>query len=505
MNLYTPAASYPCTIDVEYQINVTGYIELPNWYVNTNLTSTENFRFLVDVPAEIDIRHRALNHDFFQKEELIGKQKRYTWEAKNIVVKNFEQDGFEMSHYLPQVEIVPNFFEYDGYAGSFKSWEDFGKWNYALYEERNPFSKERAEDIKLMVSNAKTDVEKINLLYNYLQKHMRYVSIQLGIGGFKPFTTAFVDEKKYGDCKALTNYMRNLLHVVGIKSYPALINAGYNKTAADPKFPTDPFNHVILCIPNGKDTTWLECTSNKAKAGALGSFTENKHALLLTEAGGILTKTPRSKASMNRIVSSHEIVLHENGGAQVKSKIYSSGDASMIFNEMRQMDADRQKEVFFEYLDYIHPQTMTMSSLEGQSNEFVRLDLDYKKLFEFSAGNKFFYPVAINKLANNNLKNIHNRKTEYVFNYPYEKQDTTTFIIPAGFNVENIPTNHQILTDYTIYNREVYFDKETNKLKLICSLTLKNNFIPSSKYNDVVNFFTDVHDLEMENLILIKQ
>ena len=99
---------------------------------------------------------------------------------------------------------------------------------------------------------------------------MRYVSIQLGIGGFKPSAAKFVDEKKYGDCKALTNYMKNLLSVVGIASYPALINAGYNKYPADTRFPSDPFNHVILCVPMEKDTVWLECTSNNAKAGFFG-------------------------------------------------------------------------------------------------------------------------------------------------------------------------------------------------------------------------------------------
>ena len=76
-----------------------------------------------------------------------------------------------------------------------------------------------------------------------------------------------MDEKKYGDCKALTNYMRYMLKTVGIKSYPALINGGASKVSADPAFPADPFNHVILCIPQGKDSAWLECTSNISETG----------------------------------------------------------------------------------------------------------------------------------------------------------------------------------------------------------------------------------------------
>ena len=69
-----------------------------------------------------------------------------------------------------------------------------------------------------MVKNATTDREKAAILYNYMQNNMRYVSIQLGIGGLRPFPASFVDDKKYGDCKALSNYLKSALDAVGVKS-----------------------------------------------------------------------------------------------------------------------------------------------------------------------------------------------------------------------------------------------------------------------------------------------
>ena len=78
---------------------------------------------------------------------------------------------------------------------------------------------------------------------------MRYVNIKLGIGGLKPLPATFVDQKKYGDCKALSNYMNALLKAVGIKSYYAIINAGANEEPATPSFPGDNFDHIILCVP----------------------------------------------------------------------------------------------------------------------------------------------------------------------------------------------------------------------------------------------------------------
>ncbi len=276
--------------------------------------------------------------------ETNGKYKTYAWEVKNIPVKKIEANGYELAAYLPQVEVAPNSFEYDGYKGAFKNWSDFGKWNYSLYQESNPFSPERLSDIRTMTEKCTTVSDKINVLYTYLKKNMRYVSIQLGIGGFKPFPAKFVDEKKYGDCKALTNYMKNLLSVAGISSFPALINAGYNKSPADSRFPSDPFNHVILCVPLQTDTIWLECTSSNAKTGFLGSFTENKNALLITEQGGVLVKTPASKAENNKLVTKNEVFLESDGGATINTVLYATGDMLNTLEAIRNTtDAESKK------------------------------------------------------------------------------------------------------------------------------------------------------------------
>lgn len=504
MKLSTPAPGYPCTVDVQYKIRANGYIELPNWFINNHKTATEVFRYEVTVPASLDIRQRTLSFSLTPKIETTGNQKHYTWEAKNVYAKQLESDGFEAARYLPQIEIAPNEFSYDGYKGSFRTWADFGSWNYKLYEEKTPFPKERMEEIKSLVAGISSREEIIRTLYRYLQQNMRYVSIQLGIGGFKPFAVKFVDEKKYGDCKALTNYMRYLLGAVGIIAYPALINAGYNKIPADPAFPSDPFNHVILCIPNAKDTTWLECTSTQNKAGELGTFTENKKALLLTPNGGILVNTPASHYRANQVLTKNEVLINADGGAVIQNRLVCRGEEASFYQYMSQLKDEEQKEMLVKTLHYKNPDELTVSSPAGSSQENYVVNRSYEKLYEFKAGSKYFFPVCVNHLASENLK-VAKRETAFVFSHPYEKKDTTVMHLPAGFVAEALPGNKELQTAYSSYTRTCSFDKATNQLTIVSSLSLKQHVIPAGDYPKIVQFFRSVSASEEETMVLVKQ
>lgn len=507
MRLFTPAPGFPCTVEIRSELNVTSYLELPNWYMNTNKESTELFRYTVKVPTELDIRYRSKNFDLKPSIQTTGTQKVYLWELKNIPAKRMESDNYENSHHLPQIEVAPTVFEYDGYRGQFKSWKDFGLWNYALYEQKdNPFTEQRISEIKALAAAQPDLKSKVASLYDYLKKNMRYVSIQLGIGGFKPFSVRFVDEKKYGDCKALTNYMRNMLAVADIKSYPALINAGYDKSPADPAFPSSPFNHVILCVPDEKDSIWLECTSNYNAAGFLGSFTENKKALLLTENGGILVSTPQSDYTKNKLNVRTEIFLDSEGGAETSSSVFSTGDVLSFYNELRQLSADRQKELLIKYSNYKLPDDFETKTARDSAAGYVSyFKFGYEKLYDFNAGNKYFFQQRLNKFVDEDIPMNETRKTEYLFEFPYDTRDTTTFHLPQNFTVDNLPPVLELKNQFATYKNEILFDKASNIVTVYTHLMLRKNIIQPQEYNEIATFFQAVNRHQSQKIILKKE
>lgn len=504
MELKMIAPSYPCTIDIEYEQSVNGYIDLPDWYLNTQNTSTETFRYIVTVPTNLDIRHRSVSFDLAPVIQSISEKKIYTWEAKNITAKKIQDHGYAAGYYYPRIEVAPNRFEYDNYPGNFSTWNDFAKWNYTLYEEKNPFSERRKDEIKALVAGSSSLRESVNILYNYLQNNMRYVSLQFGIGGYKPFAVKYVDQKKYGDCKALSNYMRYLLDAVEIKSYPVLINAGYDAVPVDPVFPKTSFNHVILCVPDKADTIWLECTSNDNKIGFLGNFTEERLGLLLTENGGSLIKTPASKYENNLLSSYSEIFLDTEGGARTQTRFYATGDIAFEFGQIKKLEPADMKQALTSYMNYRSAEVFETSEYRDSSiGRVFNINFEFAKLYAFKAGTKAFFPQKLNKNFQEILRD-EKREIDYVFEYPYQKADTTVFYLPKNFVVDELPAPIEISNEMAFYKKEVTAESP-EKLKIITSLVLKKRIIPSDQYKKLSDFFVEVNRYEEQSIVLKSQ
>ncbi len=196
---------------------------------------------------------------------------------------------------------------------------------YQLIKGRNILPDEIKKKVHDLTDNLKDDKEKVFGLYDFLQQNTRYVSIQLGIGGWQPFEASYVAEKKYGDCKALSNYMIALLKEAGITGKYIEIFAGESPPPFIEDFPFSQFNHVISCVPLKKDTIWLECTSQTKSAGYMGSFPGDRNAILIDETGGHLVHTPVYKVADNLQLRKVKAIADKEGNLNAEIMSTYSG------------------------------------------------------------------------------------------------------------------------------------------------------------------------------------
>jgi hypothetical protein len=498
--LQISTASYPITVEYKYEIDLSGTLTYPPYHIQGTEESVQNSSYTAIVPQDLDLRFLEQKITLKPSVNTVGKNKVYKWEVKNLKAFKDEEGSVGAAFYYPSIILAPNKFRHFNTYGEMTSWKAFGQWGYELLKGLDELPAERKAYFASMVKDAKSDREKVAMIYNYLQKNFRYVSIQLGIGGVKPFPAHFTDDKKYGDCKGLSLYMLAALKSIGIKSYCAFINAKYDQEAVSASFPCDRFNHVILCVPQQKDSIWLECTSSTTEFAVLGTFTENRNALLLTENGGVLVPTPMSKAADNGMYTSTVINLNDDGSGSTTTNLASKGDYKELMNTMVSAKKDDQKKIIMRYLGFKQPDEFSVVKKE----ETLDIDLKIEKIPQFSAGTKMFLNPRINSIWRTVLPKAENRKQDYYFEAPFIKTDTTVYNLPESYIAESIPAPAALKCDYGSYSAIYSYVKEKNQLVSISRLELSHNRIPHDKYAEVKKFFDGVLSEDSQKLVIKK-
>ena len=233
-----------------------------------------------------------------------------------------------------------------------------------LYRGRDQLPEEAKRKVHELINGVTDDRQKIGILYSFLQQDTHYVGIELGIGGWQPFDAADVYHKKYGDCKALSNYMVALLKEAGIRACNVLIRAGFAAPAMDTGFVCGQFNHAIVIAFAGKDSIWLECTNPDLAPGYLSSFTDDRDALLLDDDGGHIVHTPVYGAKENRLIRVLQGNIDSGGNLQAGLRIIYSGlEQDALESEMEHLS---KKELRDQRQQSLGLQNCTIDRLDYQ-------------------------------------------------------------------------------------------------------------------------------------------
>lgn len=499
---------YPVTIEINYEINFEGRLEYDDFYPQTTEQSILSKTYSITTTNDNKVRYKNYRCSLTPKVVSDASQSTVTWEVKNVMP--FQTEPGSAKEDVPRVQVSPTLFEMDNYPGNMSTWANYGKWCSSLNNKINKIPDQSTGFYRELVKNAKTDREKVAILYKHLQENYRYVSIQLGIGGFKPFPAEFVEKKKYGDCKALSNFMYAMLDAVNIPSHYTVINAGYNSMPVTPDFTQDVFNHIILCVPlpKEKDTIWLECTSRTQPFGQLGMFTENRYGLLVTDNGGVLVATPRSKPQNNTMHTSSVIELSEDGSGKASIDIQHSGEyTDIITNSILEAEDQQKKSYLINRVGFKQPDEMkiTKTNAAPGGQYTLHYDMKFEKIPEFSAGSKHFLNARIYKFWNRALPKTEKRQNDYYLDFPLVQSDSTIYHLPEGYIVDNLPKAANVKFALGNFEADYTYNAEARTVVTHCRLQVNTHIIPAAQYQEAANFFSDVIREQQQKVVIKKQ
>lgn len=499
--------TYPYTVEFEYEIEYKALLYAPdfNLYEDDEI-SIQHSKFVLAYPAALKPRYRLFKIEE-PKAGTYNNKETLEWSFKNIIPEKFERLSPDFNRVVPNIAVAPNSFEYDKYAGSMDTWDNFAKWIILLNKDRNVLPEATKKHIDGLTKNAKTTAEKVQILYAYLQSKTRYVGIQLGIGGYQPFEASVVDQTGYGDCKALSNYMITLLKETGIKAYYTLIRAGANAEAMDITFPSSQFNHVVVAVPNNADTIWLECTSQTNPFGYMGDFTGDRFALMITDDGGKIVKTPAYNSKDNTQFRTGDVFLTLTGDADAKVRTtyrglqYENNNLNSILNN--QYDDQKkwlQKNVKIPTFDIA---SFSMINNKGIiPSAVVNTELILKRFATVSGKRIFLTPNLMNR-ATYIPEKLEVRKSNLVIRKPFTDMDTIRYHLPEGIYPEFLPEPVKVQSRFGEY--EATYSIDQTKLIYIRKFRMNSGEFPPDSYKEFSEFFKNINKADNTKIVFMSK
>ena len=485
----TPA--FPFTIVYEYEINwKNGILVFPAFYPQyAHNLSVERATHTLILPSVVEFRSKAFNIASKPVKTTLKETSTYEWNVSNLrAIENESYDPY-LDIFVPLLYLCPTDFVYDGVPGAISDWESMGKWENNLLKGRNLLPEETRKKIIELTKDAKSEREKVHILYDYLGETTRYVNISLGIGGYQPMPSSEVAKTGFGDCKALSNYMMAMLEVVGIHSNFTEIRLDEtDKTLYKDYANFNQMNHIILQVPLPKDTLWLECTNPRVPFGFVHNGISGHDALVDTEQGGKIECLPDYPDSLNIEKNNVSIVLNEDGSAHAIMKKTCNVKIYDNYNWFPLAKFSRQADDLREDID-LPSVTIDKIQVTDIKSSLPSLGINYTwstPLYGTKTGNRLFVPINPFRSVNANLKR-NSRLHDIKILAGYKDIDSIFISIPEGFDIETMPSSNNMKTSYGYFESKIQL---VDKGILIQQIL----FIPSGEYKrstypDFLSFF----------------
>lgn len=356
--LRIPAAEPGAVVGYEYEQRRRPSILQDHWFFQEEIP-VRLARFEVRLPSGWEYREYWANHATVQPQVAGSGQSIFTiTDIPPIKVEPAMPAWQATAGQLVIQYIGPNT------TGSFKSWNDVGQWYSQLVTGRRDASPDLRQKAAELTAGLPGVSDKIRALAAFVQREVRYVAIEIGIGGYQPHSAQDILKNRYGDCKDKATLLSAMLKEIGVESYYVLINS--RRGVVIPAFPSPlVFDHAILAIrlstsaadepgyasavdhPQMGRLLFFDPTNPYVPLGHLPSILHSSYGLMVTPSGGELILLPLAPPSVNRVERTARLELRADGSLQGSVVENRSGAAAADFRGtwLNLSESERKTEI----------------------------------------------------------------------------------------------------------------------------------------------------------------
>jgi hypothetical protein len=507
---YIPSTgSYPYTIEYECELRSKQSLNFDDWQPNEAVgLAVEKSSFTFICKPDFNIRYKEIN---LPPSVITGTTKdglkTYTWQVTNLKAIKDEPYSPNRDKYLSTVKIAPENFKYEGISGTFTNWKELGKWNYdKLLVNRQALPAATVQQVNTITNGITSPKLKAKKIYEYMQNKTRYISVQIGIGGYQPFLASEVDRLNYGDCKALVNYTQALLKAANIESWYCVVEAGSRKVSLLNDFASmSQGNHIILCLPFKNDTTFLECTSQKIPFGFLSDFTDDRTVLACTPEGGKLMHTPKYTAQINSQVRKAGFTVDKNGVLTGDVTTTFKGTQYDNHEDLLDESMNEQVKILQKRYNAINNLDIEKCNYQQEKNELPAATETIKlsaRDFATTENGKLYFSINPLNRSIKTVRDVRNRANPVYINSGYTDEDEITYTLPAGYHSDLNPLNVSVEKPFGKFKATMVLNGD--KLTFKRTLQVIDGTYSKETYHELVEFYQTVVDADNYNVTLVK-
>lgn len=494
---------YPYRIDYSYKIVEKEFISIAKWYplFSTNVTTLHS-SLALEIPSGYEVF--ITSDDRITSTEIPSQEKTtYRWIYGRFDHFSTEIYAPPVQELIPYVSIVPKKFQY-GVVGGSDSWSSFGSWLSELNDGTNYLTASEIYSIDKLLENVESEEQIIRTLYQYLQEKTKYVNVSIDVGGLKSYPASYVCENKYGDCKALTTYMKAMLNYAGIESNYTIVNAGAQINRINKNFPSQQFNHVILSVPMENDTIWLENTSNSLPYNYLGTFTQDRHVLMINDEESTLGRTP--KLELNDVAENRvfQFSIDEKGAWDVALFKTLGGKAFEGYQHFKTQENSKEQERKILREVMIAGFELTEWEILNHESDRTKINVSVsgkcKTQFREIGNLKVLNPLKIQIPP---FENPAKREFNVRISYPINKLDSVIYNLPFLEDYEvQLPEGIDLKSEFGSY--KVTYEVKEATLSVTEHFQLNSGDYSLDEYPNFYSFINSIEKYQKNSAIILK-